>query len=117
MSTATTTKRRQSQDEQRAAAVDRRVGQTPQQRLRWAVEVFLRANLDQEIPEEIAAFGVYLKRFVPSPSAPREVLLANLGPSEGLSPAQVRSIQHRFREGLTSLRQDAEWSDVPTPSS
>src|SRR4029450_91721 len=97
--------RRQRAEEQRRSAIERRVGRTPEQRLRWAVEGFLRADLKTEIPEDLAAYGVYLKAFVPQPSKPGEVVTASLGSSEGLTVEQVKRIQAQLSAGLTRLTQ------------
>jgi hypothetical protein len=110
-------KRQHAEQEQRRSAIERHVGRTAEQRLRWAVEVFLRADLKTEIPETLAAYGAYLKAFAPQPSRPGELVTASLGPTEGLSVDQVTRIHRRFGDGLTALRRRGEWPDVPLPSS
>ena len=111
----TPTRRQQREQKQQQTAVERGVGRTAEQRLLWAVETFLRAPLETELPEVLATYGVYLTAFNPVPSAPGEVVMFS-GPAEGFSPEQVKRIQRQFDRGLTGIRRHREWPNVPAPT-
>jgi hypothetical protein len=84
-------------ERERRATADKRLGATPEDRLRWLVNDFLATNLDDLLLEERTALGYVLRQLTPPVGwgVKRE--------PRPLSDEDLRAVQERLRHGLNML--------------
>jgi hypothetical protein len=90
------------------AALLRRVGETPEQRLRWIVDDFLRCDLSLLRPGEFAAKGDDLRAAAVYSLPSGRGLTTTTSP---MAPGVLRRFQHDISTGLSDLLgKDGRWA-------